>query len=413
MRCRRSWDLTCFLLLVGNVAMSPQADAGPPPPVSVSEAHIPADLPKRVQDITDTVLKHHMDPPTRQEMVLGGVKGVYRAAGLSVPAGLSRRISGLTTPEQFKALLCDVWPSRPAKNVAPDTLVEALADGLLAPISGGAQLLSAKEHKVQEQIQGNRYVGIHIQLRYDANEKRSVIQGLVPHGPADRAGAKEGDRIEQVDGVDTKGMKIAEVVDRIRGEVGTEVVIRVRQPNSKESRTLKITRGALFVPTIQGLRKQTSGEWEFRLDGADPIGYVRIRDISASTPQELRRIAQQLEEQNMQALIVDLRDVSSTEFHPTVLLADCLMERGRIGQVREADRVMTYDATPDSLFHGWPLVVLVDGGTVASGEWLAAALQDNHRAVLVGNPTGGGRFPGSADRRPIRSSGHPLHCSGR
>jgi carboxyl-terminal processing protease len=70
-----------------------------------------------------------------------------------------------------------------------------------------------------------------------------------------------------------------------------------------------------------------------------------------------------------------------------VLVADCLLDHGLIGRVQMADREMRYEATPDTLFRGWPMAVLVDRGTTCGAEWLAAALQDNHRATIVGAPT--------------------------
>ena len=101
----------------------------------------------------------------------------------------------------------------------------------------------------------------------------------------------------------------------------------------------------------------------------------------------MRKLAAELESEGFHALILDLRHVSQASFHPTVLLADSLLDHGRIGRVRQADRVMTYEATPDALFRGWPIAVLVDWETTCGAEWLAAALQDNHRAMIIGTPT--------------------------
>ena len=248
---------------------------------------------------------------------------------------------------------------------------------------------------MQEQLQGNRYVGIHIQLSYDEKQKQAVIQELVPGGPADRAGGKKGDRIEQIDGADTQGMKLEQVVDRLRGPVGTELTVTVRQPKEKEARTLKMTRETLFLPTVVGLRKQSSGDWDLKVGGPDGVAYLRIKDITASTPHELRKLAQQFDAEGLKALILDLRDLSNASLHPTVLLADSLLERGTIGRVRTADRVTTHEATPDALFRGRPIAVLVDRGTVCGAEWLAAALQDNHRATDRGDP----------DRQPLPRPG--------
>jgi len=392
-------------VLIAGTLRQASADSPSPP---ATELKSPQELGKHVLDITDTVLRHHLDPPARQQMILAGIKSLYEAAGLPIPPGLSRRVSALTAPEQFTALLVELWPSRPAKSLKTRDLGEALVDGLLATVPGGAEITSAREQEVQEQFQGNRYVGIHIQVRYDEKEKRTIIAGIVPGGPADRAGMKQEDRIEQIDGVDTKDMTLRQVVDRLRGADGTDVRVTVRQPKG-EARALKATRGPLFIPTITGVQKQTSSEWDFRLSGADPIGYLRIREISASTPHELRKVAQQLESAGLRALVVDLRGLSSTSLHPTVLLADSLLDHGRIGRVREAERVMTYDATPDALFRGWLLVALVDAETAHTAEWLAAALQDNHRAVLVGTTTQSGwiqprQLPGFPGTAVLRSS---------
>ncbi len=316
-------------------------------------------------------------------MILAGIKALHRAAGLPVPAGLSRRVSAITTREQLADLLEELWP---VKSSAPQQLREAFVSGLLETVPGGAEIATAKEQSVQEQIDGNRYVGIHIQVRYDSKEQRTIVAGIVPGGPADRAGMKPEDRIEQVDGVDTQGMTIAQVVDRLRGADGTEVRVTVRQPGEKAPRTLTPTRGRLFVPSLKGVRKMPSGDWDHRLGGYGTIGYVRLTALSGSTPHELRKVAERLDSEGLRAVIMDLRGLSSMNVHAAVLLADDLLDAGPIGRVREAERVQTYEAASGALFRDLPLAVLVDAETAGAAEWLAAALQDNHRASVVGSP---------------------------
>ena len=98
-----------------------------------------------------------------------------------------------------------------------------------------------------------------------------------------------------------------------------------------------------------------------------------------------------MESEGIRALILDLRGPrnAGTTVHPAVLLADSLLERGPIGRVQTVRGETTYQADADALFRGWPIVVLVDQGTAGTAEWLAAALQDNHRARIVGSPTRG------------------------
>src|SRR5262249_30363665 len=130
-------------------------------------------------------------------------------------------------------------------------------------------------------------------------------------------------------------------------------------------------------------RKRTDGGDDLCLDGPGPVGYLRVEQINGSTPQELRALARRLEDQGARALILDLRSAMAG-LHPTVLLADSLLDGGTIRPVRTGERVETLRAEPDALFPGWPLAVLVDESTDATAVWLAAALQDNRRAVVVG-----------------------------
>ena len=82
-----------------------------------------------------------------------------------------------------------------------------------------------------------------------------------------------------------------DAVDRLRGDEGTDVTIVVRQPKEQKSRTIKITRGQLPHATVRGIRKPSTGQWKTRLDGPGAVGFIRIGEISASTPHELRKLA--------------------------------------------------------------------------------------------------------------------------
>jgi carboxyl-terminal processing protease len=387
-------------LLVAAVACSHAALAGEPSPAPTSSASkVPPDLARRIGEITDAVLQHHIDPPVRQQMILGGVKALYQASGLPAPIGLSRRISAVTTPDELAVLLAEVWPKPPAKPLLPPILEEAMFNGLLGSVPGGAHLMSAKERKVAEQLEGNRYVGIQIALAMDDSEKLTRIAEVFEGGPAERAGAKTNDLIVKIDDTDVKGMSVTEVVNRLRGDEGTDVTITVRQPKSNESRVLKMTRVALARVTVQGLRKRTAGGWDVRLDGNDAVGYLRITEISASTPHELRNLARQLENEGVRSVVLDLRGTAGNSVQPTVLFADSLLDHGTIGRVRGVEREMTYEADSDALFRGWPMAVLIDGNTWGTAEWLAAALQDTHRATLVGSPTRGASGTPTGDVR--------------
>jgi len=388
--------LTCLITVSAAIIVCSQAAIADQPSRAPSPK-LPADFARRIGEITDAVLEHHIDPPARQQMILGGIKAVYKAVGLPAPRGLSQRVSALSTPDQLATLLADIWPKSTAKPAAVTKLEEVFFEGLLAGVPGGARLISAKERKVEEQFKGNRYVGIHIALTTDDQEKRPSMAEVYVGGPADRAGARPGDLIEQINGVDTKGMDLRDAVDRLRGDEGTDVTVTVRQPKEPKSRTMKITRGQLPHPTISGVRKRSAGGWDIRLDGPDPIGYLRITEVGASTPHELRKLARPLEGQGDWGLILDLRGLGGNSLHEAVLLADSLLAGGVIGRVQTSQREVVYQADSDALFGTSPIAVLVDQNTFGTAEWLAAALQDNHRAIIVGTPTFSATYPAFDD----------------
>src|SRR5262249_21178369 len=143
-----------------------------------------------------------------------------QAAGVPAPAGLGRRVSAVATPEQLAALLAGTWPKTTEEPVAAQKLEDALVEGLLTAVPGGAELMTAKESQVAEQIAGNRYVGLHVTVGMDVQEHRPTISPIAEGGPADRAGVKQNELLEAIDGVDTKGMEMREVIDRVRGEEG-------------------------------------------------------------------------------------------------------------------------------------------------------------------------------------------------
>jgi carboxyl-terminal processing protease len=389
MKPRIRITLSGLIVVSAAMAGSRAASADEPVPARSTPSQLPSGLATRIQHITDVIMEHHIDPPARQQMILSGIKALYKAAGLPVPAGLSSRVSAVTTIEQLRSLLEDAWPKSTAKGVAANELQEQLLQGLCSTVPGDAYLISAKDRKVAEQISGNRYVGIHVAVGTDDQEKRPKIADVFEGGPADRAGVKNDDLIEQIDGVDTKGIPLRDFIERLRGDEGTSVTIKVRQPKAKESRTYSIIRGQHARESLRGVRKRSGGGWDYRLDGPDPIAYVKIIDLMASTPHELRKVAQQLEAEGLKALVLDLRTLQGWTAHTAVLVADSLLESGAIGRIRTTKGETAYQAEPEAILRGWPLAVLVDGSTSGTAEWLAAALQDNRRAVVVGSPTQG------------------------
>ncbi|WP_165230439.1 S41 family peptidase [Aquisphaera insulae] len=363
-------------------------------------------LADRFRAICDAVQAHHVEAPTRQQMLHAGIVAMYRAVRVPTPNGLGREISERTTYDQFSGLLEMVRPKPGGRATTEAALDRAFLEGVSASVPGGLTIMEAKESKVAAQLAGNRYVGIQIAVTMDEASKRPRVTGLLEGGPAQRAGMKEGDVIEAVDGDALDGLTLGEYIDKLRGDEGTPVTVAVRRTGEKEPRTFRMNREAMRHATIsgpagpKGFRSEAAEAapgaarpGSFRIAGAGPIGYLKIEAILASTAREVREAAAKMEAEGLRAVVIDLRQMprgrGSSETHPAVLLADELLDGGTIGRLRLANREVTYRAEPGSLFPGWPMALLVDRATSEHAEWIAAALKANRRATIVGTVTAG------------------------
>jgi C-terminal peptidase prc len=404
--------LTRFLFLSCLVVLS----AAVPAPAARATAPVPDfdDLARRAWGLTDVILDRQVDPCSRQEMLLGGVRGLLRAADREPPPGLSRRVSAVTSPQQLAGLLRDLWPGvEGAAKSRPNDVGNGFVLGLLAAVPGKPQFLPPQVARVAEQIAGNRYVGIGIQIKTNAEEHYPQIVDPFRRGTARKGGAKPDDLIVEVDGRSTKDVPLAKVVDWLRGDEGTSLTMVVRQPKAAETRTLHLTREKVPLDTVFGYRRRSEDAWTYRISPDQPIAYAHVSAINSGTLHELRTLERTLRAEDVRALILDLRHCAGSEsgLEPAGLVADGLLSGGLMWRVRDAHGVREVRADPECLFRGWPLAVLVGTDPSAAGPAaVAAALQDNRRAVLIGGRSAAGHpetarqdYPGGppARERPV------------
>jgi carboxyl-terminal processing protease len=335
---------------------------------------------------TDLVLQHHVDPPTRQEMLLAATKAVFQKAGRPQPADLSKRISALATADQWKTFVQEIEPQIAEGDSHPIAEFQAaVISGLSNTIPGRLRFITPKDLQVTEQLRANRYVGTGIQIAYDQEEKLAFIVTPFRKGPAHQAGAKPGDRILEVDGKSTQDVSLPKVVDMLRGDDGTPVTVLVRQPGSTDPRTLRMIRGVVPIDTVHGYRRGPEDNWIFRPDPTLPIAYLEVNSISSSTLHELRQMEGQLQSEGARALVLDMRNCVGDSLQNAALVADAFLEEGLLWRVRDAhNRVREFRADPDCLFRDWPLALVIDDRIGTAPSWVVGALQDNGRAILVG-----------------------------
>jgi C-terminal peptidase prc len=415
-----------LLLRESLVAQSPPAQPPDKPPLAQArdkqaastngpqDSHFdPTPLARRVWALICTVEKNDIEPRPRATMLSDGARSLFKAAKVEPPANLAERTAKLNTEQALASLLRDVWPRRDTSVRVPDNQLEdAFLQGVLEAIPGKPDLMPADIVRVTEQSQGNRYVGIGLQLTMNKKEKYPEIVSPTRRGPLREAGAKAGDLIVEVDGKDTHGVGLRTVVDWIRGEEGTPVTIAIRKPGEKANRPLHLRRSVVPFQMVEGYRRAGEG-WTYRIDPATPMAYVHIASITSGTLHELRQLEPQLRAEGVRAIVLDLRFSGghSDNVQAAALVANGFLDSGLLWRVTDfRHQVKEYRAGPECLFRQWPLAVLINEGTQDEGyAAFAAALQDNSRAIVVGEPTGADGYVTSVIGLPDQMGAIGIH----
>jgi C-terminal peptidase prc len=336
--------------------------------------------------VLESVLDNHVAPPTRQEMLLRGCRAIVAQDDLELQGTLGRQISDLQGTAEMAQFLAKLLPEADHSTFA--RIEQNFINGALTAVPGGARYSQAKDYAVEQQLRENRYVGIGIALSMQ-NDHPTMMK-VIPGGPAHRAGGKDGDLMISIGDRDATKLKLQEVVEILRGQEGKPVSIVVRQPDSDKERTLDIVRGQVPFGSVEGVRRNADDEWVHRVREESDIAYLRLTAIRGSSARELKQVAKALHAEGFRALILDLRPTSTQgDLRHAVMIADELLGEATIGTALTGGTQQEFDSSPDQLFAGWPVAVLVGPNTRGQAEWIAAALQDHERATILGQETPG------------------------
>nr|WP_299406109.1 carboxyl-terminal processing protease CtpB [Acaryochloris sp. IP29b_bin.148] len=242
------------------------------------------------------------------------------------------------------------------------------------------RFMSPNEFKALTTQTSGQLSGIGIRLEQSPKTNTVTIVKLLPNGPALQAGLKVGDRILAIDGKRTNIMDLKTVSSLIRGESDTTVKLQVSRAGRARPFDLDIKRAVIQLPTVHTKVKQ---------EGSNRVGYIRLLEFSAHASEQMRAAIKELEAQNVDGFVLDLRGNPGGLLNASIEIAEMWLNRGFI--VHTVDRQGKKDdiiAHPTALSER-PLVVLVDEDSASSSEILTGALQDNHRAKVIGTSTFG------------------------
>lgn len=234
----------------------------------------------------------------------------------------------------------------------------------------------------ESDVLAGEYGGIGVQLKL--NERGQFVLYPFREGPAAQAGIQDGDVLLAVDGEPIAPGERADVIDRLlRGEVGEDrgVTITVQPVSAAADETEEF-----FIPFE--VVQVPSVIWRTLVEEPS-FGYVQMLRFTARTPEELRTALEELHEQEITALVLDLRGNSGGLLQESVQVASEFLDGGVVFyEVRRDGEDASY-AKEGGAALNIPLVVLVDGGTASAAELVAGAIRDRDRGILIGQKTYG------------------------
>ena len=274
--------------------------------------------------------------------------------------------------------------------VDPNALFDAAMEGVFSKLDEHSAFLDGDARQDLDAALDQEFGGVGLELSTDERAGTLVVQSPILNSPAWRAGIVANDRILSIDGVSTRGLKFAEAVTALRGPPGTPVTITVNDPD----RVVTLDREIVRTESVLGDRRRTNGSWDRFVEGEPGIAFIRITGFGDHTLEDLDRATAEISgEPGLCGVVLDLRGNPGGLLSVAVEVCDRLLDEGVIvstrGRGAAGDRqdspLDIRRATVGTRFPGVPVVVLVDGLTASAGEIVAACLQDNRRAVVVGS----------------------------
>ncbi len=255
-------------------------------------------------------------------------------------------------------------------------LIDAAISGMLTSLDPHSSYMNPKSFSDMRVQTRGEFGGLGIQVTME-NEVIKVISPI-DDTPAARAGILSGDLITHLDGETIQGLNLSEAVDRMRGPVNSPIILTIIREGADAPFDVEVVRDIIHIrPARSAVENGT-------------IGYVRITTFNEQTFDTLKAEVEKLEAEigadNITGFIVDLRNNPGGLLDQAIEVSDAMLDRGAIVSTRgrNSDESQRYNARAGDITRGKPIVMLINGGSASASEIVAGALQDHHRATIVG-----------------------------
>lgn len=292
-------------------------------------------------------------------------------------AGLAAVDGRASTQFERLAMVYQLVKLRYVEKVDEDKLEEGAIEGMLASLDPHSSFLSgASMQRLNTMIDGN-YSGLGLSVVMDDGAVKVIAP--MKGSPAEAAGVKAGDYITHLDGKLIYGGELDDAVAQMRGEAGTTIRLTIFRSGREEPFDVTVTRGVIKLEPVT---------WELK----DGIGVISVNEFSADVGTDVAGAITDLKKQaggKMAGIVLDLRQNPGGALEEAVALSDIFLTKGDIvsqrgRNPREDEYFKAESMVPGDLAKGLPVIVLIDAGSASASEIVAGALQDQRRAVVMG-----------------------------
>jgi carboxyl-terminal processing protease len=262
-----------------------------------------------------------------------------------------------------------------------DSAIEGMMKGLDDPFAWYLDSVETEESQIDIEA---KYGGVGLTIRYDYEMDAVIIVSPMNGTPAQRAGIMPNDYILSVDGTPTSELGLNKSASLMRGEPGTEVTLEIYRDSWTEPKNITLIREIIETKTV----KFDTINYKNK-----NLGYILLTNFAKTSSQEMSEALNNLSNQNIEGLIIDLRNNPGGLLQSAVDITSMFLKSGEVVSVKYFDgtkeTIPTIPGNYYSFLQNIPIVLLVNGGSASASEILTGALKDNGAATVIGETTYG------------------------
>lgn len=258
-------------------------------------------------------------------------------------------------------------------------LIETAINGMLTSLDPHSSYLTEESFEEMRVKTRGEFGGLGIEVTMENGFVKVVSP--IDDTPAFRAGMQAGDYITHIDEEPVLGLTLSEAVEKMRGKVGTDILLSVRRESEAEPLEITITRDVIRIRSV-------------RHNTEDNVGYIRVTTFNQNTDDGVKKAVDEIKNELGNQLIgyvIDLRNNPGGLLDQAIAVADAFLDKGEIVSTRGRNKNDTKrdNARKGDIAEGLPIVVLINGGSASASEIVAGALQDHKRAIVLGTQSFG------------------------